>query len=159
MVLSKTGRFLSKAVILGVGVFSPLSIRIPLTWYKARIPGFPRKSIRKEQVVFSGEGRRDPKVSLALGQPKVAPVQVWVALEQETFLGLSGPRPKRLLAPFLIDFRGNPGIRALYQASSLWNLAAIQRFPGSFPNFPGSSPNFPGSSRTSPEVSPFLWEA
>ena len=43
-------------------------------------------------------------------------MQVWVALEQETFLGLSGPRPKRLLAPSLIDFRGNPGIRALYQA-------------------------------------------
>ena len=42
---------------------------------------------------------------------------------------------------------------------SLWNLTAIQRFPGSFPDFPGSSPNFPGSSRTSPEVSPFLWEA
>ena len=42
---------------------------------------------------------------------------------------------------------------------SLWNLTAIQRFPGSFPNFPGSSPNFPGSSGTSPEVSPFLWEA
>ena len=43
--------------------------------------------------------------------------------------------------------------------NSLWNLTAIQRFPGSFPNFPGSSPNFPGSSGTSPEVSPFLWEA
>ena len=42
---------------------------------------------------------------------------------------------------------------------SLWNLTAIQRFPGSFPNFPGSSPNFPGSSGTSLEVSPFLWEA
>ena len=42
---------------------------------------------------------------------------------------------------------------------SLWNLTAIQRFPGSFPDFPGSSPNFPGSSGTSPEVSPFLWEA
>ena len=41
----------------------------------------------------------------------------------------------------------------------LCNLTAIQRFPGSFANLPGSSPNFPGSSRTSPEVSPFLWEA
>ena len=48
---------------------------------------------------------------------------------------------------------------------SLWNLTAIQgfprsfpNFPGSSPNFPGSSPNFPGSSRTSPEVSPLLWE-
>ena len=39
------------------------------------------------------------------------------------------------------------------------NLTAVQRFPGSFPNFPGSSPDFPGSSGTSPEVSPFLWEA
>ena len=29
---------------------------------------------------------------------------------------------------------------------SLWNLTAIQRFPGSFPNFPRSSPNFPASS-------------
>ena len=42
---------------------------------------------------------------------------------------------------------------------SLWNLTAIRRVPGSFPNFPGSSPNFPGSSGTSPEVSPSLWEA
>ena len=33
-------------------------------------------------------------------------MQVWVALEQETkFGGLSGPGPKRLLAPSLIDFR------------------------------------------------------
>ena len=38
---------------------------------------------------------------------------------------------------------------------SLWNLTAIQRFPGSFPNFPGSSPNFPGSSGTSLESAPF----
>ena len=45
------------------------------------------------------------------------------------------------------------------EALSLWNLTAIQRFPGSSPNFPGSSLNFPGSSGTSPEVSPFLWEA
>ena len=27
---------------------------------------------------------------------------------------------------------------------SLWNLKAIQGFPGNFPDFPGSSPNFPG---------------
>ena len=39
---------------------------------------------------------------------------------------------------------------------SLWNLTAIQRFPGSLSDFPRTSPNFPG---TSPEVSPFLWEA
>ena len=39
-----------------------------------------------------------------------------VALEQATILGLSSPRPKRLLAPSLVDFRGKAGIRALYQA-------------------------------------------
>ena len=48
---------------------------------------------------------------LLQGTPKVAQMQVWVALEQETFLGLSGPGPKRLLAPALVDVGGNPGIR------------------------------------------------
>ena len=38
-----------------------------------------------------------------------------MSLALETFWGLSGPRLRRLLAPSLIDFRGNPGIRALYQ--------------------------------------------
>ena len=38
------------------------------------------------------------------------------------------------------------------EVPSLLNLTAI-------PRFPGSSPNFPRSSGTSPEVSPFLWEA
>ena len=33
-------------------------------------------------------------------------MQVWVALEQEIFWGLSDPGPKRLNAPSLIDFRG-----------------------------------------------------
>ena len=32
-----------------------------------------------------------------------------VAPEQETILGFSGPGPKRLLAPSLIDFRGKNG--------------------------------------------------
>ena len=63
------------------------------------------------------------------------------------------------------DFPGSfPNFPGSFSATSpdvlsLWNETAIQRFPGTFPNFPGSSPNFPGSSRTSPEVSPFLWEA
>ena len=37
---------------------------------------------------------------------------------------------------------------------SLWNLTAIQRFPGSFPDFPGSSPDFPGSSPDFPGGQP-----
>ena len=48
---------------------------------------------------------------------KVAPVQVWVALKQETFSGLPGHPPKTLLAPLdSCQFRGNPGVRELYQS-------------------------------------------
>ena len=53
------------------------------------------------QVVFSEKGQRVPKTSLALEQSnrEVAPVQVCRLLpKQETFLGLSGTFPKRLLA-------------------------------------------------------------
>ena len=48
------------------------------------------------------------------------------------------------------DFPGtSPNFPGRFSATSpevlsLWNLTAIQRFPGSSPNFPGSSPNFPG---------------
>ena len=49
------------------------------------------------------------------------------------------------------DFPGSPpSFPGSFSATSpevlsLWNLTAIQRFPGSFPDFPGSSPDFPGS--------------
>ena len=75
------------------------SVVIPIAWYKA--PCFsPKNRPGKEQRAT----------------PRFAPMQVWVALEQETFLGLSGPRLKRLLAPSLIDFREQTGIQALNQA-------------------------------------------
>ena len=78
-------------------------VGILIAWYKARISGFPPKSIRKGARSLSGEARRD-----------LHRCNLEVTLEQETFLGLSGPCPKRLLAPSLIDFGGNPEIRALY---------------------------------------------
>ena len=39
---------------------------------------------------------------------------------------------------------------------ALWNLTAIQRFPGSFPDFPGSSPNFPGGFPDFPRGQPLF---
>ena len=55
--------------------------------------------ISKRMVVFLGEGRRAPKMSAAPEQPRL----------QQRLLGLSGPRPKRLLASSPIDFFGkNP---------------------------------------------------
>ena len=49
------------------------------------------------------------------------------------------------------DFPGSsPNFPGSFSATSpevlsLWNLTAIQGFPGSFPDFSGSSPDFPGS--------------
>ena len=58
------------------------------------------------------------------------------------------------------DFPGSsPNFPGSFSATSpevlsLWNLAAIQGFPGSFPDFPGSSPDFPGSSPDFPGGQP-----
>ena len=43
-------------------------------------------------------------------------MQVWVCSRARDIVGLYGPRLKRLLGPSLIDFHGNPGVWALYQA-------------------------------------------
>ena len=75
--------------------------------------------------------------------------------------GVRNPRASGKSPHFPGSFPNFPGgfSATSPEVLSLWNVTAIQRFPGSFPNFPGSPPNFPGSSWTSPEVSPFLWEA
>ena len=68
-------------------------------------------------MFFWAMARESQKLSLPLGQPQgCTGASLGVALEQETILGLSGHCPIRLLAPSLIDFQGNPGIRVLYQA-------------------------------------------
>ena len=63
-----------------------------------------------------GEGRTVPKESLALGHPLGCTGASLVALEQETLLGLSGPRSKNPKCSFPYRLSGNPGICALYQA-------------------------------------------
>ena len=56
------------------------------------------------QVVFLGDVPGVPKMSLALEQtPDLHRCNLGVALEQETFLGLPGHPPKRLLAPSPTD--------------------------------------------------------
>ena len=48
-------------------ILGPLKyVGIPSAWYKTRIPRFPPKSIREGASSLLGEGRRDPKISLAL---------------------------------------------------------------------------------------------
>ena len=68
----------------------------------SRLPGtrpefldFPENRQGKEQVVFSGEGQRDPKISLALEQPRLAPVQPWGCSRARDNFGTLRPRPKK----------------------------------------------------------------
>ena len=51
-------------------------------------------------------------------------MQVWVALEQETISGLSGPRSKRLFAPSLIDLGGNQEFGPCARQSGSQHLSA-----------------------------------
>ena len=53
------------------------------------------------------------KCLLLLGNPRVAPVQVWVALEQETFFGTLRSSPEKTTCSFPYRFRRksrNPGL-------------------------------------------------
>ena len=71
---------------------------------------FPLNRDEKEQIFFGAKARVS-KVSLALEQPRFAQrCNLRVVLEQEIFLRLSGPRPKRLLPPSPLVFWANPGI-------------------------------------------------
>ena len=66
--------------------------------------------------LFGGWPGSPETVSCSSATPDMHRRNLGVALEQETFSGLPGHPPKRLLAPSPIDFGGNPEIRGLYQA-------------------------------------------
>ena len=75
------------------------------------------KSIGEGASGLLGEWPGSPEnVSCSSATPELHQCNLGVALEQETFSGLPGHPPERLLAPAPIDFRGNPGIRGLYRA-------------------------------------------
>ena len=77
----------------------------------SRLPGtrpefldFPK--IDKEQVAFSGEDRRDPKMSLALEQPRLAPVQPWGSPRARDNSGTLRPSPKKSTCSFPYQYMG-----------------------------------------------------
>ena len=79
----------------------------------SRLPGtrpefldFPENRQGKEQVVFSGEGQRDPKISLALEQPRLAPVQPWGCPRARDNFGTLRPSPKKTTCSFPYRFSG-----------------------------------------------------
>ena len=47
-----------------------IRVAILIAWYNPRIPGLPLNRYEKEQVVFSEDAPRVPKMSLALEQPQ-----------------------------------------------------------------------------------------
>ena len=79
---------------------------IPIAWYKARIPVFLRKSIREGASGLCGPGRRDPKISLALEQPRLAPVQPWGCSRARDNSGTLRPRPEKTTCSFPYRFSG-----------------------------------------------------
>ena len=90
-----------------------------------RIPGFPLDRPEKRQAVFSDEGPRVSKMSLALEQPQgCSSANFGVAPGQETLSGLPGLRPKILLAPSPIDLGES-------QSSGLHQAIRIPTFPAS----------------------------
>ena len=58
----------------------------------------------------------DPKMSLALERPRLAPVQPWGCSKARDIFGTLRPSPENTTCSFPYRFRGNPGTRALYQA-------------------------------------------
>ena len=82
---------------------------IPRAWYNTRIAGFPQNRWEKEQVVFSEEGPRVPKMHLALEQPHTctgATLGLLGCSRARDIFVTPGLPPKRLLAPSPIDLGG-----------------------------------------------------
>ena len=130
---------------------------IQLNWWSlANVPGEGR------QTQFAGHAL-PPQSLMVSGEPGTACKIELVGDKFGESLGGSQAPPSLWKVPglprkFPSDFPGSSPATSP-EVLSLWNLTAIQRVPGSFPDFPGSFPDFPGSSRTSPKVSSILWEA
>ena len=84
-----------------------------LLFLGSRLPGtrpnflfLPENRYGKEQVVFSGRGRRDPKISFALKQPRLAPVQPWGCSRARDNFGCLRPRPEKTTCSFPYRFSG-----------------------------------------------------
>ena len=64
-------------------------------------------------------------MSLALEQPKVAPVQVWGCSRARDIFETPGPSPQKTTCFFSYRFRGSSGISALYQGLRVPTVGSI----------------------------------
>ena len=119
MALSKTGRFLNKAEILGVGVFSPLSrFKIP-----AKFSWTQKETGRLFPVLvvqFSGK-KKEPKrkrlVRISFGGVGVFHVQGWGS---KSLVCPSKPRETKLFGGISRDFRRDvPGAPEKFEKKRL----------------------------------------
>ena len=112
----------------------PLKLGIPIAWYNARIPEFPRKSIREGASSLFGRGPERPQMSLALGQPQGCTGASLGCSRARDIFGFLRPSPEKTTCSFPDRFSGkNTGIRALYQAIGIPTLSLMNR-PLSFKN-------------------------
>ena len=86
--------------------YEELLLGIPIAWYKARIPVFPRKSIREGASSLSGRGRRVPNLSLALEQPQGCTGASLGCSRARDILGSLRPRPEKTTCSFPYRFSG-----------------------------------------------------
>ena len=110
-------------------------VGIPIAWYKARIPGFPRKSIRERASSVFGLGPERPQnISCARATSRLHRCTCGVALEQETFSRLQALHPQRPLAPSPIDLGEVQEFRHCTRVSgSQGNSMIFVVLKGSFP--------------------------
>ena len=109
----------------------PLKPRTPFGRYREN------PSEKEQVVVFGARAGESQNCLLLYCNPKVAPVQVWVALEQETFLGLSDHRPKKTTCSFSYRFSGknrnsgpvpgnrNPNVCHVFEGRGIGALAHL----------------------------------
>ena len=95
---------------------------------EGKYPSSPFLHQKMFGVVFSGKGRRVPKMSLAVEQPRLAPVQPWGCPGARDIFGTLQPSPEKTTCSFPYRFRGNPGIRALCQAYGITRFVPCPSF-------------------------------
>ena len=87
-------------------LFFKISLGIPIAWYKARIHGFPRKSIKEGASSLFRRGPERPQMSLALEQPQACTGASLGCTRARDIFGSLRPSPEKTTCSFPYRFSG-----------------------------------------------------